>query len=201
MLNFLLLHSFLFVVLVLFVSAFSTDNMRDDVTQVVYDLLQDMKDRVVCDLNHSQQVCNKGNSCKVSPRVHPCDTGCKIRVSPVKSVKSVKPAGVFVSGAERKIRIYGPQQQAVSSVEVEASTLPSTVEAVADDILTLQGECIVQLKYNYCTDFKCLNCMAQQNVGHTVPGIYIQVVSYASISTEFVCSLSGAYLRPFRYSS
>ena len=143
MLNFLLLHSFLFVVLVLFVSAFSTDNMRDDVTQVVYDLLQDMKDRVVCDLNHSQQVCNKGNSCKVSPRVHPCDTGCKIRVSPVKSVKSVKPAGVYVSGS--KIRIYGPQEQTVSSAEGEASTLPSTVEEVADDILTLQGECILRI--------------------------------------------------------
>ena len=199
MLIFLLLHSFLFVVLVLFVSAFSTDNMRDDVTQVVYDLLQDMKDRVVCDLNHSQQVCNKGNSCKVSPRVHPCDTGCKIRVSPVKSVKSVKPAGVYVSGS--KIRICGPQQQAVSSAEGEASTLPSTVEAVADDILTLQGECILQLKYYYCTDFKFLNCMAQQNVGHTVPGIYIQVASYASIWKQFFHSLSGAYLGPFRYSS
>ena len=169
-------------------------------TQVVYDLLQDMKDRVVCDLNHSQQVCNKGNSCKVSPRVHPCDTGCKIRVSPVKSVKSVKPAGVYVSGS--KIRIYDPPQlQTVSSAEGEASTLLSTVEAVADDILTLQGECILQLKYYYCTDFKCLNCMAQQKVGHTVPDIYKLVASYASISMQFVCSLSGAYLRPFRCSS
>lgn len=66
----------------MFLTGFPTDNMKDDVTQVVYELLHDMKDRVVCDVSHFQLVCNKGRSCKISPRIHKFDTGMKIRVAP-----------------------------------------------------------------------------------------------------------------------